>query len=62
MKIVQFKDGQYAIRKGWFFYKYKSLLLDDYWWPTGYSTYYRTKDFDLMLKIFNDLTDKGKPI
>ena len=33
MKVVKFKDGTYAIRKGWIFYKYLDLkTVNSFYW------------------------------
>ena len=35
LRLVQFSDGFYAIRKGWIFYSYKDLCSRDIWWTKG---------------------------
>ena len=64
MKIVKFKDGTYAIRKGWRFnYQYKDLN-GKYWWSKN------ERDFFPMCKgnrediemLYLQLTDVGEVV
>lgn len=59
MKIVKFKDGTYAVRKGFklFGYKYRSLN-NTGWWTTEYPQYFKGSK-DQITKLFNSLTDYG---
>jgi hypothetical protein len=62
MKIVQFKDGLYAIRKvSLSGYQYKDLS-HPYWWTRAsqFMDDCKTADKHLILKVFNSMADKGK--
>ena len=66
MKIVQFKDGTYGIRK-WSWFQYKFLVAKRcYWWSisdameTGVSIKYAT--LEEAVKLVDALTDKGKVV
>jgi hypothetical protein len=63
MKIVQFKDGQYAIRSGWVFYFYKDLKGSG--WLSLSSRWIedcKTPNLKDIQCHLNSLIDKGKPI
>lgn len=59
MKIVKFKDGTYAIRKGFrlFGYKYRSIN-NTCWWPIEYLHYCKGSK-DQITKLFNSLIEYG---
>lgn len=62
MKIVQFKDGTFGIRKGWWFTKYVFLDLKDtnYFWPLDHQNFkYSKGTHNQVIEIFNRLNDKG---
>ncbi len=62
MKIVQFNDGTYGIRKWSFIDGYVYLdLIDGYWWPGDipkYSKYYKTTDKRRILDRWEKITSK----
>ena len=70
MKIVKFKDGTYAIRKGWFFYSYASLSATDCWWSLDDSYVVNCKgslaevttSYNELIQTKIDSKDKGTPI
>ena len=68
MKIVQFIDGSYAIRKrkGIFGeYYYLDLNSPSYFWWKQSSRHFtgcKTRRLDIIKEIYQKLTDKGNPI
>ena len=60
--IVKFDTGEFAIRKGWFTYKYLDLINPLYWW--GYCDDFfedsLTKEENKIRIIFNRLINKDK--
>lgn len=66
MKLVQFEDGEFGIRKFSFFHAgfvYFDLRDQDYWWGRK-SKYFRNCRVpeEKAREIFKFLTDKGKRI
>ena len=67
MKIVQFKSGEYGVRKNlFFFYLYADMVHQGYWWARD-SRYFRdckTKDLSKVEKFLKDFdeSDVGTPI
>ena len=65
MKVVQFKDGTYGVRRRFlfFFFQYRDLRDPEYWWSAS-SKYFRsdcrTKDYQLALSFAKP--DYGKVI
>lgn len=41
MKIVKFRDGTYAVRRGLFEFEYLDIKCADYWWSFGYPHRYK---------------------
>lgn len=66
MKIVKFKDGKYAVRKGWIWYKYASLRQGGKWYRISESIEECKGSYDDILYIYNYMInhskDKGTPI
>lgn len=68
MKIVQFKDGTYGIRRwSWFRFRFRFLVANRYYWwnisdalGTGLSIKYAT--LEEAVKLVDALTDKGKVV
>ena len=68
MKIVQFKDDTFAIRKfNWtkFRYEYKDISsFNTYWWPmkdvTNFNLGCKSADKERVQMYFYGITDKGK--
>jgi hypothetical protein len=46
IKLVEFSDGTFGIRRGWFHYRFMDFKNNKYWWPQ-YNEYF-----------FNCKTDK----
>ena len=69
MKIVQFSDGNYAIRR-WYLFSWEYLVLNESanWWVSKGSDEYRfclSKDFEKVKKIFKlvkAFNESGKPV
>ena len=68
MKIVQFSDGNYAIRR-WHLFKWEYCILNTNmeWTTKKYSNYRNclTKDFDIVKTIFKVAKayyERGKPV
>lgn len=66
MKIVKFKDGKYAVRKGILFgYSYHDISnnISYGWWdkPIHVDAYCKGT-YEEALKLFNKLTDRGIPV
>lgn len=62
MKVVEFNNGKYAIRKLTLFgYRYYSLSCH-YWWSIDSCASYCQGDFDTVLARFHDANDYGTPI
>ena len=69
MKIVQFKNGTYAIRRwNWFEYEYLDHM-SNYWWPKGYdhNTQWTSLDgavlrLERYKKFMAIKPDVGKPV
>jgi len=67
MKIVEFKDGTYGIRRfSWrrFSYEYKDISsYNRYWWPSkdieNFNLGCKTSDADKARMYFYALTDRG---
>ena len=60
--IVKFGTGDFAIRKGWFIYKYLDLTNQHFWWE-HYDKFFidsLTKDENKIRIIFNRLINKDK--
>lgn len=65
LRLVQFSDGFYAIRKGWIFYSYKDLCSRDiFWWTKGDIHFKDCKhnNYEYILKKYEQLTLKDKVI
>lgn len=64
LRLVQFSDGFYAIRKGWIFYSYKDLCSRDIWWTKG-DVYFRDckhNNYEYVLEKYEQLFLKDKVI
>ena len=62
--IVKFDTGEFAIRKGWFIYKYLDIN-DTYFWWDYYSKFFKsclTKEENEIRILFNRLINKEKEI
>ena len=68
--IVKFDTGEFAIRKGWFTYKYLDLIsprfkwasYDRFWWASN-NEYFKdclTKEEDKIRTIFDKLINADK--
>ena len=60
--IVKFDTDEFAIRKGWFTYKYLDLNSSYFWWGR-YDRFFHcclTKEENEIRFIFNKLIDKEK--
>ena len=60
--IVKFDTGEFAIRKGWFTYKYLDLTSPHFWWGCC-DVFFEdslTKEEDKIRIIFNRLINKNK--
>ena len=60
--IVKFDTGEFAIRKGWFIYKYLDLTNTYFWWWWWRSRFFKdclTKEENKIRIIFNKLINKG---
>ena len=60
--IVKFDTGEFAIRKGWFTYKYLDLVSPRFWWKCD-DVFFEdslTKEENKIRIIFNRLTNKDK--
>ena len=57
MKIVKFKDGNYAIKRGWWIFSDFVDLRAHYYWKDPYlvSAYCKTKDLDLIKKLYESI-------
>lgn len=68
MKIVKFRNGNYAIRRWCFGWQYRDLRMSDglrpWWWGRNNQWFKDcvTDDLDLLRRIFSERTDKGTPI
>jgi hypothetical protein len=69
MKIVKFKDGRYAIRKGNCLFGYSYYGIEgDYcsgnWWnhPKDVEKYSKTECLETVKRWFAILTDYGRPL
>ena len=63
MKIVKFKDGRYAIRRGNWLVGYEFMSVsDDFWWslPKCVERYCKTNDLEMLQE--NIFFDRGKPL
>lgn len=63
--IVQFEDGSYGIRRGWFSFKYLDLSPGSrFWWPLGSQWMHdcRCTDLQRVKTIYSHLFDPGKPL
>lgn len=65
MKIVQFSNGKFGIRRGWFFHEYKVLtarwLNNDWYSVEGNVLSYCQADAERVLVVYNQLlADKDK--
>ena len=58
--IVKFDTGEFAIRKGWFTYKYLDLISLCFWWRCcdGFFKYCLIREEDKIRIIFNGVTNK----
>ena len=71
MKIVQFKNGSYAVRRwsfGFFVFEYLDPV-SNYWWPVGYehNAYYTSLDgavrrLEKYQEFKSKKPDVGKPV
>ena len=60
-RIVKFDTGKFAIRKGWFTYKYLDLISPRFWWKCD-DVFFEdslTKEENKIRIIFNKLIIKG---
>ena len=60
-RIVRFDTGKFAIRKGWFTYKYLDLISPRFWWKCD-DVFFEgslTKEENKIRIIFNKLINKG---
>ena len=57
--IVKLDTGEFAIRKGWFIYRYLDLISPHFWWERCDSDC-RTKEENKIKTIFNRLINKNK--
>ena len=59
--IVKFDTGEFAIRKGWFTYKYLDLISPRFWWKCDDDFFEDslTKEENKIRIIFNKLINKG---
>ena len=58
--IVKFDTGEFAIRKGWFTYKYLDLTNQRFWWEP-YNNFFSdslTKEENKIRTIFNRFINK----
>ena len=60
--IVKFDTGEFAIRKGWFTYKYLDLIKLRFWWRRDHELfeYSLTKEENKIRIIFDRLVNKDK--
>ena len=60
--IVKFDTGEFAIRKGWFTYKYLDLYTPWFWWGRcdRFFSESLTKDENKIRIIFDRLVNKDK--
>ena len=60
--IVKFDTGEFAIRKGWFTYKYLDLINPRFWWRSCDVFFEEslTKEENKIRIIFNKLINEGK--
>lgn len=54
IKIVQFHNGKYGIRRGWLFHEYRDLI-HGYWWSLESKFIYdcMTTDYDLLCSMIH---------
>ena len=66
LRLVQFSDGFYAIRKGWIFHSYKDLCSGDIIWLGKESIYFRDcckhNNYEYVLKKYEQLILRDKVI
>lgn len=64
MEIVKFKDGKYAVRKGYFKYTYEYLDKNSLiWWnSTSARNSYCKCSLKRAQELLNIVNDKGTPI
>ena len=63
-RIVKFDTGKFAIRKGWFTYKYLDLISPRFWWKCD-DVFFEdslTKEENKIRIIFNKVINKDKGI
>ena len=61
-RIVKFDTGKFAIRKGWFTYKYLDLIDPCFWWGCD-DVFFKdclTKEENKIRIIFDRLVNKDK--
>jgi hypothetical protein len=61
-KLIRFADGNYGIRKGFFYYKYKDLKDTHFWWRgNAYERYFKDCRCSLaeVVKILNALQNNN---
>ena len=68
IRIVQFKNGSYAVRRWYFGFEYLDQV-SNYWWPIRYehNSYYTSYDgaarrLEKYKLFLNKKVDYGKPI
>jgi len=62
-KIVEFKNGKFAIRYGWIFYTFQDLSLYKFTWNINCSSFYSCKgSLEKVTYVYNELFDTGKEI
>jgi hypothetical protein len=65
MKIVQFKNGTYGVRKGSWFSEYTYLDMrnrDVYFWHQQYRKEYCEGTLEQAIRRLNESVDIGKPV
>lgn len=61
--VVQIQD-KYAVRRGVFYYEYKDLMSQAYWWGRDSTFFGRclTDDMEKAKKVCDFITDKGTKV
>lgn len=56
--IVKFKNGKYAVRKGWLFHRYLDSSEQDFWWSFPYVEFAQTSEKKAR-DMLSTIQDKG---